>query len=207
MVKYLARHARQPLDLAGLVGEQRLPCRLLAFPVPPEVVRQRRQQLRRKASRKQQPVSQRALALATWTLYLPSLPVDRLSLEEAPILGMTRWQIECLFNLWKTSGRLDQSRSHNPWRVWCEFYAKLLALLLQHWLTLVSCWQRLDRSLHRAAQLIRKYAFSLAIHFSDLAALTHTLAHLARALAHTCRMSKRLAHPLTFQYWLEVASV
>jgi DDE family transposase len=197
LVKYLRQQHRRPVDIAVLVGEQRLAVRLLALPLPPDLVRQRRRKLRQKASRKQQPVSERSLALAAWTIYLTSLPPERLRLEEAPILGTTRWQIECLFNLWKTSGRLDETRSQDPWRVWCEFYAKLLALLLQHWLTLVGCWQRLDRSLHRAAQLIRKSAFHLAFHLSDLLALTD-------ALAHTCGMSKRLAHPLTFQYWLEV---
>jgi hypothetical protein len=100
---------------------------------------------------------------------------------------------------------LDESRSQDPHRVWCEVYAKLLALLVQHWLLLVGCWHRLERSLHRALQVLGKYAFCLLHALTDLGQLQLTLHHLAQVLAHTCRLSKRKAYPLTFQRWLEVA--
>lgn len=193
----------RPLDLPILLGAQRLPCRLLALPVSAEVKGQRRARLRQTARRKQQSVSPAALALAGWTLYVTSLPAERLALAEAPILGMTRWQIERLFKLWKSSGLLDEWRSQNPWRVWAEFYGKLLALLVQHWLLLVSAWQRLDRSLHRAAQVIRKHAFHLAATFHSRTALIPALSMVAHAVLQTCGMSQRAAHPLTFQYWLK----
>lgn len=89
--------------------------------------------------------------------------------------------------------------------MWCEWYAKLLALLIQHWITVVGCWHRLNRSLHRAVQVIRKRAFCLLDALPDLAVLTNCLARTAAILAHTCRLSKRAAHPLTFQGWLELA--
>ena len=62
-----------------------------------------------------------------------------------------------------------------PIRVWIEFYGKLLALLVQHWLILVSAWQRLDRSLYHAAQVIRKHAFHLATVLMDDFALQQAL--------------------------------
>lgn len=202
--RFLSQHGPRPVDRPVLVGAEQLPARLIALPVPPQVAAQRRRRLRAQARRKQQPLSQTTLALAAWTLYLTSLPPERLATEEATILGMTRWQIEILFRLWKSSGLLDVWRSHDPRRIWCEFYAKLLALLVQHWLIVVSCWHRLDRSLHRAAQLIRKQALHLASLLPDRPALVRALTHLARVLALTCGKSKRRAHPLTFQYWLEV---
>ncbi|MBI3243459.1 MAG: IS4 family transposase [Chloroflexi bacterium] len=199
----LRRQGTRPLDLPILLGAHRLTCRLMALPVSAEVKGKRRARLRQTARRKQQPVSAAALALAGWTLYVTSLPAERLALSEAPILGMTRWQIERLFKLWKSSGLLDEWRSHDPWRVWSEFYGKLLALLVQHWLLLVSAWQRLDRSLHRAVQVIRKHAFHLAATFHTLNAFTLALTVVARVVLQTCGMSKRAAHPLTFQYWLK----
>jgi hypothetical protein len=197
---YLARSSGKVVDCAVLLGAERLPCRLLAFPVPETVQRQRQARLRETARRKQQALSAPTLALAGWTIYITSLPSDRLSAHEALTLGMTRWQIECLFKLWKSSGLLDEWRSADPVRVWVEFYGKLLVLLVQHWLILVSAWQRLDRSLHRAAQVIRKHAFHLATVLKDDHALEQALQHLAQTVLHTCGMSKRKAHPLTFQY-------
>ena len=57
---------------------------------------------------------------------------DLLSLPEALVLARARWQIELLFKLWKQYGQIDASRSAKPWRVLCEVWAKLLAVLIQH---------------------------------------------------------------------------
>lgn len=203
LVRYLQQQGDAPLALDILLGKERLPCRLIALPVAPEQVGKRRNHLQQTASRKQQPVSARALALAAWTLYVTNVPA--LAPEAVAVLGCTRWQIECLFKLWKGVGLLDQTRSHDPYRVWCELYAKLLALLVQHWLMLLGCWQRLNRSLHRAAQLIHKYAFALVAVLSDLTRLVPVLQQVVQVMAQTCGLSKRAAHPLTFQRWLEVA--
>jgi hypothetical protein len=205
LARYLRRQGQQACELNIHLGAGRLPCRLLALPVPPAQVGKRRKRLRRTARRKQQPLSARSLALAGWTLYVTNVPAERLKLEEAAVLGCTRWQIECLFKLWKSSGLLDETRSQDPLRVWCEFYAKLLALLIQHWVMVVGCWQRLDRSLHRATQVIRKRAFCLLDTLTDLPGLIRCLQHTAQVMTTTCRLSKRAAQPLTFQRWLETA--
>lgn len=207
LLSVLPRQRQHALELTIHLGQTRLPCRLLALPVPPAQVAQRRHRLRERARRKQQPLSSRALALTGWTLYVTNIPPERLSLADAPRLACTRWQIECLFNLWKTQGHLDQSRSHDPCRVWCEFYAKLLALLIQHWVMVVGCWQHLNRSLYQATRLIRQRAFCLLDALPDLPTLIQCLTHTATALAQACQLSKRAAQPLTFQRWLEAVYV
>lgn len=45
-----------------------------------------------------------------------------------------RWQIELLFKLWKNEGHIDSWRSEKPWRIPCELYAKLIAMVIQHWI-------------------------------------------------------------------------
>jgi IS4 transposase len=84
------------------------------------------------------------------------VPPERLTLREALVLGRMRWQIELLFKLWKSHGHVDESRSTKPWRILCEVYAKLLAMLVQHWVFLVSLWAYPDRSLPKAAQTVQK---------------------------------------------------
>ena len=66
-----------------------------------------------------------------------------------------------LFKLWKSEGEIDESRSENPWHILTEFYAKMIAMIIQHWIFLTELWDHPERSLHQASQVIKKHAFHL----------------------------------------------
>src|SRR5437879_7978051 len=70
--------------------------------------------------------------------------------------------IERLFKLWKQEGLVDEWTGTKPWRVLCEVYAKLLAMVLQHWFVLLSCWDDPHRSLFAVAEVLRKQVPLLA---------------------------------------------
>ena len=74
-----------------------------------------------------------------------------LSLPEALVLMRIRWQIELLFKLWKSHGRVDEWRTTNPTRILCEVYAKLIGLVFQQWILAASSWADPERSLFKAA--------------------------------------------------------
>ncbi len=188
------------VEHAILVGSaQRLPCRLLAVRVPQAVADKRRRALHTEARHKGQTVSQARLALADWTIFITNAPCEKLTLHEALTLARCRWQIELLFKLWKSQGHIDTSRSDNPWRVLCEVYAKLLAMLVQHWLFLVSCWAYPDRSLVKAAQTVRGHALHLAAHLGCATQLAAAITVIQNCLAVGCRINKRRAAPHTYQ--------
>jgi hypothetical protein len=179
--------------------EQQLPCRLLAVRVPAEVAQQRRRHLRQEAQRKGRPVSQASLALANWTILVTNVPAERLTLAEALVLLGCRWQIELLFKLWKSHGQVDVWRTQQPWRILCEVYAKLLGLVLQHWLFLVSHWSLFERSLFKAAQTVRQLAGHLAACFGSLERLSEAIELIRRCLLAGCRINKSLKTPRTYQ--------
>jgi hypothetical protein len=180
-------------------GRQRLPARLVAVQVPPAVAARRRRQLRRAAQERGQTLSAERRALAAWTLLLTNVPDGHLTAAEVQVVAACRWQVELLFKLWKSHARLDESRSANPWRQLTEIYAKLLGLLVQHWLWLLSCWPQPDRSLFKAAQTIQKFAWSLALALPAPRQLAALLQTLCRCLAGGCRTNKRRRKPATFQ--------
>ncbi len=195
------------LDLAVRLGaRQRLPARLLAARVPQEVADQRRRRARAAARDKGRTASAAHLALCAWTILLTSVPVDRLTLREALVLARARWQIELLFKRWKSHQRVDAWRSANPWRILTEVYAKLLAVLLQHWFVLVGCWQYPDRSLLKAAQTIQAHATALAAAFDAYGGLCLALQAVARGLVATERLTKRRAAPSTTQLLLALTA-
>lgn len=189
-----ATHVDVPLRLGAV---HQLPCRLLAVRVTRAVAQQRRRQLRAQARQHGQPVSRERLALAEWTVYVTNVPETQLSLDEAWVLTRVRWQIELLFKLWKSHGQVNEWRSHNPWRILCEVYAKLLGQLVQHWLILIGCWECPDRSLVKAAQTIRKHVLHLASAWRDPQALERALAVVQRCLAQVGRLNKRRLAPST----------
>jgi hypothetical protein len=203
----LARQAAA-VDLPVTLGvEMRLPARLIAVRVPQEVADQRRRRLRAEASRRGQAVSARALALANWTIFITNAPASRLPLAAVLVVARARWQIELLFKLWKSHGHIDESRSGKPWRVICDVYAKLLAMVIQHWIWLISLWDYPDRSLAKAAQTVQKYALQLATGLWSQTRTIETLETIARVLAKGCRMNPRKKHPNTYQLLLAVTEL
>jgi hypothetical protein len=195
------------IDLDVRLGRTgHVPCRLVAVRAPQEVVDQRRRRLRTEARRQGRTVSAARLALAAWTLLITNAPGDQLSGTEAVILARTRWQIELIFKLWKTHGQIDQSRSEKPWRVLCEVYAKLKAMLVQHWILVVNCWCYPDRSLMKAAQTVRQQALHLACIVRDHQRLVEGLTIIQRCLAVGCRINKSAKTPHTYQLLLNLSS-
>lgn len=186
----------------GLGATRRIGCRLLAERVPPEVAERRRRRLRDDVQRQRRRLQPEALALAEWTVLVTNAPAELLGLEEAMVLRRARWQIELLFKLWESHGGIDRSRSTDPVRILCELYAKLLAMLVQHWLMLVGCWARADRSATKAAQAIRQHARPLAGALKSLRWLCQAIRSLVSCLGHGCRMDRRRTSPNLYQLLL-----
>ena len=200
VLSHLLSEQGETVDMVVTVGAQdRVPCRLVAQRVPDEVAEQRRRRMRDEGQRRGQAVSEERLRLAGWTIYITNVPSSLLSVAEALVLGRVRWQIELLIKLWKSHGRIDESRSAKPWHVLCDVYAKLLAMLVQQWLILVSVWRYVDRSLTKAAKMLQKHVRDLEIHFADADDLIDALTMLTHCLSKGCRINKSKADPRTFQ--------
>lgn len=206
LLTWLRAQPQTRLELPVLVGARaRIPCRLLIERVPQEVADQRRRRLRDYARKKQVTPKAETLALAEWTLFITNAPVELVSLPEALVLGRVRWQVELLFKLWKSCLLVDEWRSENPWRILCEVYAKLIAVVIVHWLSLVSIWERPDRSLPKATKAVAKFAVALALALPNRADLSNVLTRLQMCLRATCRMNRRKKHPNTYQLLTDIS--
>jgi len=192
-------------ERVSLGQKHRLSCRLIAVRVSQEAVGRRRQRLREWARKKQRPVSAERLKLAEWTLVVTNIPEEMLTSHQVLTVLHVRWQVELLFKLWKSHAKVDEWRSHNPWRILCEIYAKLIGLILSHWLFAVSLWPHPDRSLFQAAKTVQKWAVPLALAIGDSDKLRETLTILCQCLITGCRQQKRKTHPATFQELLGLA--
>src|SRR5437762_501805 len=133
----LAHEKRPAIDIPVQLGKaRRLSCRLLAIRAPAAVAAQRRKRLQRNIQHRKRQAHPDRWTLTEWTVYVTNVPGELMNLQEAQVIARCRWQVELLFKLWKQYGRIDESRSQRPWRILCEVYAKLLGMVVQHWVLL-----------------------------------------------------------------------
>ena len=172
---------------------------LVAAPLPETAQKQRQQRLKETARLDQRPISARQAEVAHWTIYLTNIP--DLNFAQAYTLARTRWQIELLFKLWKSHGQILTSRSADPLRQHCEGYAKLLSVLLAHWMLLVTGWHHDRLGALDALRILRTYVPLLQRAFTDPHLFQTVFTWLQSDLAHAPRLSKRRKVPLAFQLW------
>lgn len=179
-----------------------LTARLVACRVPASVSAKRRQRLQKRAKKKGRKVSADQDALCDWNVCLTNLPVDLLTAAEAWALLRARWQVELLFKLWKSHGGLCFSHGQRPARVLCEVYAKLIGMVVQHWIILTSAGSCLAWSWVLAARRVRRRAAAIAAALGTLSELVAELARVQRRIQQRCgRARQRRGQPTTYQ-WL-----
>jgi hypothetical protein len=197
--EFLQTQRAGPIDSSVQVGTRTpVPLRLLAWRVPEAVAAVRRRRLQQKAQKSGRPSSAAQRVLAGWQVLVTNAPVAGLSLLEACVLARLRWQVELLFKLWKSAGRLDETAAQKPYRVLCELLAKLLGLVVQHW-ALLTAGPALRQSQPRAAKRVRAAAEALAAALGEVAALVGVLAELQRRLQRLAGKQKRRGKPAAFQ--------
>lgn len=128
------------------------------------------------------------------TLASPMLEMSQLARSSGPAMG-TMANGDARTALWKQYGQIDEWCTSNPWRVLCELYAKLIGLLLQHWLILLFAWHDEQRSLVKLAQVIRDTACSLLEALAGERSLLSALQAIQRRMGSGCQLNKRKTHP------------
>jgi hypothetical protein len=192
------------VDLPIRLGARaQVPCRLVAVRVSAETAAARRRAIRQDAKREGQTPTRSRLGMADWNVYVTTAPGTLLSVDEALVLMRARWQIELLFKLWKHYGGLARSRSANPDRILCEVYAKLLAMVVQHWIMLTTAWAYPDRSLPRLLAVVRKRATALVEALASGRGLHALLQRIRPHLTRAVPINARRKHPNTYALLLD----
>jgi hypothetical protein len=205
LARYLARQRRDRLDKPVWVGVgKKLACRLLAIRAPEAVAAQRLAKAHEQAADHANVVSDDKVTLCGWTVFISNVPGWLLSLQEVWVVYRVRWQIELLFKLWKSDGHIDESRSVQPYRVLSEVYAKLLGMVIQHWLLLRCGGAGLCRqSLRKAARAVRRQISHVAAVLGCAVGLVGALTVMKRMVAAAGEVRRRRGRPTTCQTLLD----
>jgi hypothetical protein len=203
----LPRQPGKVVELGVLVGKQdRLPARFIMICLSDDVTKKRQEKIEKEAKDDGRTASPEQLELARWLLLLTTAPRRLLSFSQVVVIVRLRWQIELLFKLWKEHGMIDEWSTKKPWRILCEIYGKMIAMVIQHWLLLWGCWHDPHRSLVKAAEIVRQSARRLidALHANkQTEQMQQALRAIKQEMRSGCRLDKRSAHPNTSQLLLD----
>lgn len=176
LLAYLRQALEDRIELNLLVGcKMKLPCRVLAVRLPPDVVEERRRKAKQNARRKGRTLSAEKLAWLEWGIYITNVPATMLTLRQVVLIYTLRWQIELLFKLWKSEGQLDRVAGERRERILCEIYAKLVGMVVFHYLTAPVRWAERELSPTKALQTFRRHVLEIAQAMDSLPALVNVL--------------------------------
>ena len=193
VLAWLAKQAGPFVDVSVLLGKvQRLPCRLIAWRLPQEQANRRRQKLRQEMMDKKghEPSAER-LAWCDWTILVTNVPEDMLTPKEAAVLYRARWQVELLFKRWKSQGLVAELSGSTVVRQMVRVWSRLVAAVVQHWLTVGSVWGDPTKSLHKVYEAVRGFVGRLAAALDCSTELKRLFTDMSQTFAKTCRRDKR----------------
>jgi hypothetical protein len=200
LTTWLDRQTADRIDTEVELGtKDRLRCRLIALRVPGDVAQERLKRLRKKLKKKGRKLSERQRVMCQWTVLITDLPAEGFTVEEVCVLYRVRWQVELLYKAWKSGGGLGRTRGRKGGRVLCEAYAKLLAMLVQHWGTLLRGGPLCGVNLVKAARRVKRSALMIAAALSDPVRLREVLVKLQARLRRLPRRGRRKKQPSTRQ--------
>jgi hypothetical protein len=189
------------LDLPVQLGQtERLGCRLIAVRAPDEMANRRRQKARDKARKRGSQMSAEYSELLGWSLFVTNAPDELLTWKEVVVLYRARWQIELLFKLWKSHNQLARQRAGvTALEAMAVLWAKLMGVILQHWLLLTAVWPESRRSLFKAARALRDWITPLLLALDHRPQLEQILTQLQTHLQCVAKIQRRRKHPSHFQ--------
>jgi hypothetical protein len=117
-------------DLAVYLGPRRLPCRLLAYRLPEEVVEQRRRTAYETARKKGRTPTHAYLHWLQYGWYITNVAAVVWAAEVVATVYRIRWQIELLFKQWKSLLHLHVLKGTRPERIKCLLYGRLITITM-----------------------------------------------------------------------------
>ena len=217
LVDYLQQHYPDDtvIDQPVYIGQERLPCRLLAYRLPADVVAQRRRKASAEARKKGRMLTQEYLNWLAFGWYITNVSQQVWASKVVGTVYRLRWQVELTFKIWKSLLNIHVLKGTRPERIQCILYGRLITITLMTLIASYASWYAEDHLQREISipQLInwlkRQGRFAKALHLGTLDAL---FIDLWRALPQLlCKQKRRrqTSRQLMedYGYYMEVALV
>lgn len=128
-------------DMSVWLGEEeRMPCRLIAYRLPDEVVAERRGKAERNARKKGRQPTKEYLNWLRFGFYVTNVPPEIWEPEVIGTIYRLRWQIELTFKHWKSLMNVHVIKGTRPERVRCFLYGRLISVVVVTMISGYASW-------------------------------------------------------------------
>jgi hypothetical protein len=208
LVRYLEQHYPDDavVDLPVYLGQERVQCRLVAYRLPEEVVKQRQRKALEEAQKKGRVLQQEYLDWLRFGLYITNVPQQVWSSQVVGTVYRLRWQVEWTFRNWKSLLHIHILKGTRPERIMCILYGRLITITMLALLSSYAAWYAEDYLQKEISVpklinwLKRKGRFAKAMHFGTLEALFSDLRRALPKLLCKQKRKRRTSRQLLEEY-------
>jgi hypothetical protein len=185
IVEYLDKEFahQNMMDLDIHLGQDKLPCRLVAYRAPEAVVNERIRKANASAKKKGRQLSDAHKQWLRFTLFVTNVSRDTWLPDVVGTIYRIRWQIELTFKAWKSLCHIHIIKGQRSERIECLIYGRLIAIVLITIIYGFCSWysdNKIQREacLHKVVEwLKRRERLSKAVLFCEFDILLQDLIH------------------------------
>lgn len=149
------------MDLDIYLGQERVPCRLIAYRAPEAVVNERIRKAEASARKKGRQLSEESRQWLRFSFFVTDVSREVWSAEVIGTIYRIRWQIELRFKSWKSLCQIDLLKGQRPERIQCLVYGRLITIVLMNLIYSFASWYsetrlKLETSFHKLIQWLKR---------------------------------------------------
>ena len=135
--KWMTRNKLRQIEKQVYIGlETKIPVRLIIDIVPEEVFAQRIKKVNKQNKRRGHKTSDEYIERSQFNLIITNIPFEKIPARAIITLYHTRWQIELIFKIWKSTFGIHKIGKMKYYRWLCNLYVKLILIAI-YWQTIL----------------------------------------------------------------------
>jgi hypothetical protein len=141
LVGYINKHYANlhTIDIQVYVGkEEKLPCRLIAYRLPNEIVNERGRKARQVAARKGRSLNKAYLQWLAFAFFITNVTEEIWPAKVIGTIYRIRWQVELTFKHWKSLLKIHLLKGSRPERIRCLLYGRLICIVVINMICVVA---------------------------------------------------------------------
>jgi hypothetical protein len=130
METFMLENRIETMEKQVLIGENRLPVRLMIRLVPPDVYQQRIRRKKEEEKKKGRQTKEKTKQLLKFNLFITNADAEKLTLDEIMPLYRFRWQVELRFKNWKSLFSIHTMQKMKEARYITMLYTRLILIVV-----------------------------------------------------------------------------